>query len=361
MSDLAALAERRAGVAAACGWLLLAEPGDELDELVKAVPDLAALADPSAAVDYERVLLRGVPPYESVFVSDEGERGGPTVAEVVGDFADVGFTEHETGRWRVAGPDHLGLHLRCYAHLVAAEAAAWAGDDPDEAVACVERERRFVARRLAPWAPVALDALASVAMGSPYAALVDVVGQYLVDEVDRLRPAPLLGGPPPAVTDAPSAHVGSAPRIGPGSLARRLLAPARSGFWLDASVIDSAARMLGFPYRPLDGRRVVRRLLEAADEAGELGALVEPWIEVASRHAARHAARARREPGMAAIWCDWAARAETTIHLLAAVRDAGRLGRGPETTVMLRVSGGDPTAARDLLERAGFGVEIVEG
>ena len=109
-TDLALIAERRGATAALLGLLLLEEPGPAIADYVESVPALAALGsgDPAIATDYERTFLRGVPLYESVFCSDDGQQGGDRVGTLIERYDRIGFTEHREQRWRIAGPDHLG-------------------------------------------------------------------------------------------------------------------------------------------------------------------------------------------------------------------------------------------------------------
>lgn len=347
--DLAERARTRAGAAALCGWLLLEEPGAALTEHVAQVPALAALADPTLAVEFEAVFLRGVPPYESVFRSDDGQRGGPVAARVADAYAEMELREHLDGRWRVAGPDHLGLELRAHAHLIASEAVAWEAGRPDEAAQYVEAQRRFLSDHLATWAGVALDALTVAAGGTPYAALLEVIDELLTQEIDLLRPAPLLDD---AAVEAASTPL----RLGPARLARHLLAPERSGVWLSTDHIAQAARRLGFPWRPMDGRSNLRQLVTQALDAGELSELVTAWIPVAREAADRHRARTLSQSGAALLWHSWAARADATVRLL---EDVGRDGlhRNDDSEIVIRVAGGDLRRALTWLQSEGYQVE----
>lgn len=319
MRDLAERAEGRASVAAVLGALLLAEPGPALADRVRGVPSLAALADAATAVDFERIFLRAVPPYESVFLSVDGRRGGSVAAGVSGDFDDLGFGEHMGTEWRVAGADHLGLELRAHAHLVAREAAAWSTDRPDEAAERVAEQRGFLASHLVRWADPCLVALAAHAADTPYADVVAAAREFVAREVDALRPMPLLDGATIVVDDPPRL-------LGPGRLTRHLLSFSASGMWLDAADIEASARSLGFPWRPMDGRGRLRQLVGAAHEAGEMHALVRPWVEAARRAADEHAEREARQPGAGAWWRECALRARATVALLERVEADGLAG-----------------------------------
>lgn len=350
-ADLAAKAERRTLLASTLGRLLLAEPGPGLAALVAELPALCDLAETATAVDYERVFLRAVPPYESVFRSDDGRQGGPVAAAVAADYTDALFDE--SAQWRIASPDHLGLELRFHAVLVDREATAWWADRPDEAAAAIDDERRFLAEHLGTWAFVALRALRPAATGTPYAVVLDLVEEFLTEEVERLRPSPRLG---------PRGGDGGQPRparaLGSARMARHLLTPGRSGAWFGVDEIAAAAAGLGVPWRPMDGRGRLRQIIDGASEAGELPLLLGSLHAVAVDSAAWYRQRIEQQPGIAAVWIDWAERAEHTALLLDATRAAG-LDPSEEGEVVLHVLGPDIDRAAPLLKQAGFTVTPV--
>jgi TorA maturation chaperone TorD len=346
-ADLALLAERRAGLAGLLGLLLLEEPGPQLTDLVGAVPTLALLAsgDPEIDSDYERIFLRGVPIYESVFRNDDGQHGGETLANVVGRYKRVGYNEHTEQRWRIAGADHLGLELRCYAHLCHNEAAAWRGDIPDKAVEAVEIERAFLADHLASWAQIALAALAPIAVGSPYEHVVGAVGDFLREEIERLRPAPLLGQ---------EIEIDPLPvNFGPFRLARLILSPATAGTWLQSSVIAHAAERIGSPWRPSDNRSALRHVIETAQDSGDLASILQPILMAIRVAGAEHGERARAEPANEANWCVWRARTNVMSTFLEQIIASNRIGTA--TTVVteyIAVTGADAALLADAVDVA---------
>ncbi len=351
--DIAELGERarhRASAAALCGWLLLAEPGPELAGQLAAIPSLEPLRNADAAVDFERILLREVPPYESVFCSDDGQRGGPIAARVTDTYAELDFHEHRDGTWRAAGPDHLGLELRAHAHLIAAEAAAWEAGRVDQAADAVETQRRFLAEHLVPWAEIAIDALIEAAEESAYTGLFEAVRELLHREIDLLRPAPILDEAVLVADTAPPSA------MGPGRLTRHLLSSERSGIWLSRRAIASGASRLGFPWRPVDGRANLRSLLGAASDAGEIPELIEPWQELAARCAATYAERREQQPGAGLLWATWHLRATATVRLLDHIAES-HLDADADAEVVVRIAGTDAARAITLLEEAGYSVE----
>ncbi len=346
-ADLALLAERRAGLAGLLGLLLLEEPGPQLTDLLATVPSLAALAsgDPVIDSDYERIFLRGVPVYESAFRNDDGQHGGDTLTNVVSRYKRVGYNEHTEQRWRIAGADHLGLELRCYAHLCHNEAAAWRGDIPDKAVEAVETERAFLADHLAAWAQIALAALAPIAVGSPYEHVVGAVGDFLQEEFVRLRPAPLLGQ---------EIEIDPLPtNFGPFRLARLILSPATAGTWLQSTVIAHAAELIGSPWRPSDNRSALRHVIETAQDSCDLASILQPILMAIRAADAEHAERASAEPANEANWRVWRARTSAMSVFLEQIIAANRLGTATAVvTEYVAVSGADAALLADAVDAA---------
>lgn len=349
-TDLALIAERRGALAALLGLLLLEEPGPGLADLVADLPALAPLGsgDAGIATEYERVFLRGVPLYESVFRSDDGQHGGEILAACVDDYQLVEFHEHETGRWRVAGADHLGIQLRCYARLCLDEAGAWRAETPDRAMSSVETERAFLANHVAPWATVAVDAAIELAGDGPYRQVLEAVAELLAEEYDRLRPAPSFGSP--VAADPLPANPLPA-NLGHARLARLLLAPATCGTWLSPAVIAAASRSIGAPWRPSDTRAALRHLIETAVATDDLSVVLAPLAVAVHDAARRHGESASRSPGNAANALRWAASAAEMLGLLERIVELGLRHNGTaEVVETLSVAGLDAGELADVVD-----------
>jgi len=345
-SDLALIAERRGGLAALLGLLTLEEPGPGLAPLVADIPALAPLAsgEPAIATEYARVFLRGVPLYESVFRNEDGQHGGETVTAIVERYERLGFSEHLDQGWRVAGADHLGLQLRCLAHLCHEEAAAWRSGTPDKAMEMVETERTFLAHHLAGWAPVAVHFAIRCAGESAYSSLLAAIADHLTGEFDRLRPAPDLGSQidiEPLPTN-----------VGPARLSRLLLAPATSGTWLSSTVIGRASRSIGAPWRPSDTRSALRHIIEDAHDTGDLSILLEPIVDNLDEAIAWHHQDAAHSPGNAENARRWALTAESMRERLVQIVESGLHGRSPSMAAeTFTVSGSDPACLTEVIDR----------
>ncbi len=315
--DLVESARRRARLAAVLGRLLAEEPGPDAADLVAGVPELAALAesDATAAAAFERLLIREVPLLESVFTGPDGQRGG-TAAATISAFYD----RHDVGTppaWRVAGPDHLGVELWAYGALCLEEAAGWEVEQPDRATRAIETEREFLMAHLGVWAEVAVAALARRATGTPYAALAEATGSFVAGEAERLRPAPDHPGLPPVeVEPAPD-------RVGPASLARWLLAPGRSGAYLDVDDLARASGALGIPWRPSDPRSRFREVIGSATDGGDLAELAVALIGPVEEWRGAHARNESERTGNQRAWRAWRMRAEQSLRLLERIASTG--------------------------------------
>jgi TorA maturation chaperone TorD len=328
--DLVDQAATRARLAALLGRLLAGEPGPDLEPLVAGVEALAPLATGgcSLAADYERLLLREVPVYESVFLDADGQRGGPTASAVSATYESLGFDE--TGAWRVAGPDHLGLELRCYAHLCAEEAAGWHSDQPDRAARAVEAARGFLAAHLGAWGEVAMEAVRRRAGASPYAEVAAAVTSFLASEAERLRPDPDHPGLGPVDLDRTPV------RMGPHRLARWLLAPACSGAYLDTQDLEAAALALGIPWRASDPRSRFGQVVEDASSGGDLDVLLAALRPAIERWRQFHAEREATRSGDSRTWRAWRLRTERTLEVVDRTADlAGADGADDATRDVL--------------------------
>ena len=358
--DLALIAERRGGIAALLGLLLLEEPGPRIGDYVSGIESLAPLGsgDPAIATEYERTFLRGVPLYESVFRSDDGQQGGNTVNTVTEQYGRLGFTEHLGNRWRVAGPDHLGLQLRCLAHLCHEEAMAWRAGTPDKAMELVESERTFLAHHVAGWAPVAIHCALRFAGDGAYAPLLHAVADHLTEEFDRLRPAPDLGST--IVTNPLPIN------LGPARLTRLLLAPDTCGSWLSSAVIGHASRSIGAPWRPSDSRASLRHVIEDAQNTGDLHIVLEPIAEHLDAAIEWYNQDAVLAPGNAANAQQWAATAQSMRDYLADLAETGLRRKGSAVfSEGVTIEGLDAAVLADVvdqlvqsLRRDGFQVRV---
>jgi putative dimethyl sulfoxide reductase chaperone len=181
------LARARADTYRLLGRLCLAEVDERLLAALRDTPrlgptlvgdDTALLA--ALRVEYTRLLIVNVLPYESVFVDQRVMLNTDATAAV--------FEAYREGDYRPAGqvgaPDHVGLELGFLGHLAAAEAVALAVADAEAVALSRARQRRFLGAHLGNWAPVWATALERVARQPFYAALAAVVRDFLLAELE---------------------------------------------------------------------------------------------------------------------------------------------------------------------------------
>jgi TorA maturation chaperone TorD len=309
--DLAAQARTRARRALLLGRLLVAEPGPEELDLVRAIPSLRALAaggdrQPTLAADFARVLLREVPAHESVFRNPDGQLGRVD-PDLLALYRRSDF--EWDGRWRVAAADQLGVQLHCYAHLCSIEEQGWADDQPERAAEAVERQRALLGRHVGDWGPVAAEALRRAGAGTAYSMIAKVLTQFLAAECERLRPAADHPGMPGV---AEALRLDARGGAGPGGISRRLLVPDRAGGFLTIADIAPLAQALEIPWRPSDTRSRLRHVVAAAMDRGRLDLVTTHFAPLVAGWARTWQAKRDRQPGAARIFEAWRLRAEAT-------------------------------------------------
>jgi len=215
-------------------------------------------ADPDQrAARHHRVLGRGVPPYESVFLAEDALLGGAVATAVREDYAQMGFGADRPD----VEPDHVGLQCAALAFLCGAEAHALEDGVPTERF--VLAQRNFLRAHLGRW----VASLAIAVEGQGVAELTEAVG-LLRDLVED------HGGPFGAEPEA-SEPLLDDPKTGLKTVARYLLVPARCGVWFgldDIQRIAARAELAcGF------GRRVqmMESLWFSAVDHGRVPQLVE--------------------------------------------------------------------------------------
>jgi len=110
------------------------------------------------AVEYARLFIgpgKHISPHESVHHKrDDGQWGqlwGQSTAEVKKfiESAGLSYQSEYTGL-----PDHISVELEFMQQVTLAEEKAWEGDDKNLALACLEKEKKFIEEHLAGWIPV---------------------------------------------------------------------------------------------------------------------------------------------------------------------------------------------------------------
>lgn len=119
----------------------LREPDDALLARLAALPPLADVVDASTAgelaIAYSELFLQAIPPYASLFLSDDAMLNSDAAERAQRSYGRAGFTV-ET-EWRAGAADHLGVELHFVAYLLETESPAW---------------KTFLNEQVLSWAPV---------------------------------------------------------------------------------------------------------------------------------------------------------------------------------------------------------------
>ncbi|MFN8483055.1 MAG: molecular chaperone TorD family protein [Anaerolineae bacterium] len=327
--------------------LWLAEIDAPLAASLRRLPGFAAHIPAAAdaawldemAAEYGRVLAQNVYPYESMFVGDDLMLNTDATRQVEDLYNLAGYAPQGA---RVAALDHLGVELDFMAHLIAA-----ADDGPDPAAAR-ELQARFLAERLAYWAPVCALTVARLAPHPIYATMAQLTWELVLAE--SALPGPLSHGERDGVrVPTPGADPktltqplpeGEGPDMSPslpawekgpggegemeslGQVARMLLTPARVGVFLCREDVRRIGRALGLPTPLGDRFTMLRALFEAAAQFDLLPALLAALAALWRDADAQVVALAAEAPAWAGDSQAWRERVAAGQALLDGLREA---------------------------------------
>jgi len=306
-------------------WLAEVRPGDA--EAIVAVPALERVLpalDPDGvtalAVEYQRLLGFGVPPYESVFVDPSAMLLAPATARVAASYRQAGWEPPRDAR--AAAEDHLGLELLAWGECLA-------DGRGDEAVF-------FLMRHLALWVPAFALSFGSLDPHPFYRALAEVTVEAVLGGLppgalpEGSDPFPELPPPPVYLASDPPAerHRRHEAPDGPGlgDIVGRLLVPREAGLYLSREDILRAGRSADLPVGLGERRQMLGALLRLAGQYEALDPLLaalDAPFAAAERYCADLAAR---HPAWAGYGAAWRGRLSATRALLASLRDEARRG-----------------------------------
>ncbi|MCC7107387.1 MAG: molecular chaperone TorD family protein [Chloroflexi bacterium] len=138
----------------------------------------------SLRVDYARTFLMLTPPYESVYVDDEGALNGPSSSAVLAHFEAAGW--HPSALASVGAPDHLGLELLFLALLEERRQSALAVGNQGAARGFLEEQGAFLEEHLLRWGPIFGTLLRQHAASPLYRAYGGTLSTFLLNDYEHL-------------------------------------------------------------------------------------------------------------------------------------------------------------------------------
>ena len=241
--------------------------------------------------EHTEVFVMCCPPYESIYLGEEGKLGGESADRVA-------------GFWRVLGlsppvePDHLGTELALYAYLSEAEAES-RNEHTKERLRAIRESLLW--EHLWSWVPGYLEAVSDIAIASvmPWATLI----------LHALHAEALVATPAPVLPLALRSAQGPKDIESAGDILDHVTVPLRSGMVLTRHSIRQAAATIGVGYRHGERRFALRSMLEQDPLA------TTRWLgDEATEWAARHRALPAVPGSDPKSW--WATRARETANMM---------------------------------------------
>lgn len=145
----------------------LHEPDDALLGRLATLPPLreTALAATTGelAVLYSELFLQAIPPYASLFLSDDAMLNSDAAERAQRSYSRAEFVIQP--EWRAGAADHLGVELHFIAHLLEVQSPAW---------------KLFLREQVLTWAPVCCLALERADLSSLYTGLAQLTREVLL-------------------------------------------------------------------------------------------------------------------------------------------------------------------------------------
>lgn len=280
------------------------------------IPELAGLlphpfnAD-EAAAGYHSLFHFNLLPYESVFLGEDGLLGSELTGQVTARYQAAGFRPDDDA----ASPDHLGVELSFMAFLGAAEAQAWAAEQPERAARLQEEQAAFLLNHLLRWLPPLAIALRRQTQPF-YAGVGDLTLALAADHLQTLAASPA----PPWQLPPPPALL-SQRQTGLKEVAGFLMTPAYSGFYMGRDDVTGLARRRGLPRGFGKRAEMLTHLMKAAAAHDQFPQLIGDLLQLAGQWEQEYLALVANASALDGVVHPWPARCRQTMSLLTQIKE----------------------------------------
>ena len=130
-------------------------------------------------LEYTRLFIgpgKHISPYESVYRDNENALWSEATVEVK-KFIESSGLEY-SGNWSGL-PDHIGVELEFMHRLTHHEKEAWAREDKETAIRCLEFEKRFIDEHLIQWIPNFCDKVIKESHVAFYGEMAELTRQFI--------------------------------------------------------------------------------------------------------------------------------------------------------------------------------------
>lgn len=215
------------------------------DEHIKLAEILGFSESPCSDI-YQEIFCDNLPPYASIYTSNEGIVGGEALGRISGFWQALQRdVPHE--------PDHLSRLLGLAAFLQESQASE---QEPARAVLIERSLAALFWEHLLPWLPMYLDRIESFGKGTVYDDWAKLLSETLICKFETLGPLENL----PRHLDA-SSRLLDPRRSGATQFLSSLLAPVQSGFILLREDLNNISAEIGIPTEDRERQGILKDLL----------------------------------------------------------------------------------------------------
>lgn len=286
------------------------------DSLRIVFPDLPVSDSDTEALEvaHYQVFGRNVYPYASVFLSEDGLKGGVE--------AEASEAFHQRVAWRAltSEPDHIAAQLGVLGWLAGAEADALADRLPAQAARVRALRRQYLDERILTWFPALSVAVTAQAVDI-YTEAVRLALELTA--TDRSTLGEGLMAVERHIFALPSVpDVLADPKTSLRDIAHLVMTPALSGGFLSYDDLMRLARRHGLPMGFADRRTLLHNVFRVGVDYGIFPALIADLAAIVRGWVAQFNAMSATHPALSTGCAVWADRARMTIDLLHRVKSA---------------------------------------
>ncbi len=131
-------------------------------------------------LEYTRLFIgpgKHIAPYESVYRDNDNALWSNTTVRVK-NFIESSGLKYSNNRSDL--PDHIGVELEFMQRLTCHEKEAWAGEDKETAIRCLEFEKKFIDDHLSQWLPIFCNKVKEETRTAFYAEMAEFTRQFIV-------------------------------------------------------------------------------------------------------------------------------------------------------------------------------------
>jgi nitrate reductase assembly molybdenum cofactor insertion protein NarJ len=287
------------------------DPADELRDYLRELPGFAEALTAEPEPNHYAIFGFNVFPYQSAFLSEDGQLGGAETERVQLLYAECGFPYNLT-----ESPDHISVMLDCFVFLIGAEMDA----EEDRQIRMLARlrglQRRALDQHLLRWVPAFCAAVRE--QGSPfYAAAAELLLELVLAHYAQL--STVIDLKTPGFRLPPHPDPLSREKTGLKDIATYLCTPASSGWFLSRGDIGALGRQYRLPRGFGSRTQLLTNLFRAAVTYDHFPEVIDALVTLSNQWQRHYELLAVTIPAHVSPWQD---ALSSTQVMLSRVREA---------------------------------------